>query len=287
MLIILYAGHDLRAYADGLIDAGISRVPMTKANDQKLLRYREDASTHLQLLRHGRDVLMQIASDPRVEIAAIPTLFHPDFHKRNIFVSVSDPTVVTSIIDWQSASIEPAFWYTDRVPDFAQLRDGDSDTANQLCAKAFEACFRYHVPRLDRPRSMGESLFRPFRYCHRTWEDGAVAFRHELIETARLWNELGLSGPCPYPLPSPEDWVNHLKEYRFFEAAQNLRVDLARLIDADTDGWVPYDKWEEAKASEKQMFSGILQAVLKNEDDDPDEPIRSEADLREIWPFDL
>jgi hypothetical protein len=173
------------------------------------------------------------------------------------------------------------------VPGFAQLREGDFDPASRLCAKAFEACFRYHVPRLDLPRSMDESFFRPFRYCHRTWKDGAVAFRHELIETARLWDELGFSNPCPYPLPSSEELANHLREYRFFEAAQNLRVDLARLIDADKDGWVPCDIWEEAKASEKQMFSGMLQAVLENEDDDPEEPIRSEADLREIWPFDL
>jgi hypothetical protein len=286
-MLILHAGRDLEAYADGLIDAGISRVPIITPNDKKLLRYQGDASTHFQLLQNGRDVLRQIASDHRVKLASSPTLFHPDFHKRNIFVSENDPAEVTSIIDWQSASIEPAFWYTDRVPDFAQIRDGDSDPASRLCAKAFEACFRYHVPRLDLPRSMDESFFRPFRYCHRTWKDGAVAFRHELIETARLWDELGFSNPCPYPLPSSGELANHLREYRFFEAAQNLRVDLARLIDADIDGWVPCDKWEEAKASEKQMFSGMLQAVLENEDDDPEEPIRSEADLREIWPFDL
>jgi hypothetical protein len=35
------------------------------------------------------------------------------------------------------------------------------------------------------------------------------------------------------------------------------------------------------------MLRGILQAVLENEDDNPAEPIRNEADLRGIWPFDL
>jgi hypothetical protein len=184
-MLTLNAGRDLRAYTNGLIDAGVSRVPVTKANDKKLLRYHGDASTHLQLLQYGRNVLMQIASDPRVRLATSPTLFHPDLHKRNLFVSESNPATVTSIIDWQSASMKPAFWYTDRVPDFAQLRDSDADPASQLCAKVFEVCFRHYVPRLDRLRSIDESLFRPFRYCYRTWKDGAVAFRHELTETAR------------------------------------------------------------------------------------------------------
>lgn len=35
------------------------------------------------------------------------------------FVSEDDPTIITAMIDWQSSSIEPAFWYTDEAPDFA------------------------------------------------------------------------------------------------------------------------------------------------------------------------
>jgi hypothetical protein len=275
------------AYTDGLVDSGIVRIPTTDAQNEKLPRYQGDANAHLKLLEYGRKVLKQIANDSRVQLASSPTLFHPDLHKRNLFVSEADPTVITSMIDWQSASIGPAFWYTDRTPDFARPSNNDADHGSQLCAKAFEACCRYYVPRLDLPRNMNENLFRPFRYCHRTWKDGAVAFRHELIETARHWNKLGLSGSCPYPLPSSEEWANHLKDYRRFEVAQNLKADLARLIDVATDGWLPFDDWNRAKAEEKRMFEGMLQAVLEEEDDDPNEPIRSEEDLREIWPFDL
>jgi hypothetical protein len=105
--------------------------------------------------------------------------------------------------------------------------------------------------------------------------------------TALHWDELGFTGTCPYSLPSSEEWANHRKEYRRCEAAQNLKTDLARLIGAASDGWVPFDEWETAKAEEKRMFGGLLQAVLEEEDDDPNEPIRTEADLRETWPFDL
>jgi aminoglycoside/choline kinase family phosphotransferase len=61
-----------------------------------------------------------MSEEPRIRNAATPTLLHPDLHKRNIFVSDDDPAVITGIIDWQSSSIEPAFWYADDVPDFAR-----------------------------------------------------------------------------------------------------------------------------------------------------------------------
>ncbi|KAJ8610900.1 hypothetical protein MRB53_038288 [Persea americana] len=278
---------DLVAYANGLVDAGISRLPPTGTEEMPRPKYHGSVLAHLELLESGRSVVERIARDPRVRSAACPTMFHPDLHKRNIFVSKEDPAVVTSIIDWQSTSIEPAFWHTDRTPDFAQAGDEDADATSKLCAKAYGICFEHHVSRLAAPRSMSEAYFRPFRYCHRTWSDGAVAFRHELMETERCWNELGIPSACPIPTPTPEDQTRHLKEYRLFEAAQNLRKDLARLIDVATDGWVSEHDWERANAAQREMYSGMVQAVVDCNDSDSDDPVQTEADLWEIWPYDL
>lgn len=96
-----------------------------------------------------------------------PTLFHPDLHMRNIFVSDENPSAIKSIIDWQAASIEPAFWYADEVPDFA--------TGNEICAQAFNLASEFYTPKLAGPRLMDDNIFRPFRYSYRTWKDGAVA----------------------------------------------------------------------------------------------------------------
>lgn len=233
-----------------------------------------------------------MSRDPRIRDAATPTLFHSDLHKRNIFVSDDDPTVITGIIDWQSSSIEPAFWYADEVPDFATpiahpSLENQLEPNSERCAKAFEVCTQYLVPKLARPRLMDDALFRLFRYCYRTWRDGAMAFRHELIQTAERWKELGLGDSCPFPLPTPEELAVHQREYKYFEAAQDLRNSLVSLLNTASDGWVPPEDWEATQLAHRELFEGMLEAVLSNKSSDDDEPIKTERDLREIWPFDI
>ena len=229
---------------------------------------------------------------PVIRDAAPPTLLHPDLHKRNIFVSDDDPTIVTGLIDWQSCSVEPAFWYADEVPDLT-ISATPSSTNDQLepsserCAKAFDLCTQFLVPKISGPRLQDETLFRPFRYCYRTWRDGAVALRHELIEISHRWTELGLTGSCPFPTPNPLELAAHSKNLRMFEAAQDLRKNLSSLLNTASDGWFPPDDWEATTLTHKAIFEGMVKAVLINENAEDDEPIRDEGDLRAIWPFDL
>jgi len=244
------------------------------------------------LLNYSRAILKEMVKNSQIQNAASPIMFHPDLHKRNIFVSEEDPTVVSAIIDWQSTSIEPAFWYLDVMPDFAQplsdpLGEDRIEPNSEACAKAYDACIQFLAPKLSAARSMNEAHFRPFRYCYRTWEDGAAAFREELIQTSRLWKELGFAVPSPFPLPCPDEIAVHKKEYKLFEAANQLRHSLSSLLNTASDGWVPAEDWERTQSAHREVFEGMLQEVLRNEQPDDDEPIRGEDDLREIWPFDL
>lgn len=190
-----------------------------------------------------------MCEDSRIQNAAAATLLHPDLHKRNIFVSEDDPTVITGIIDWQSASIEPAFWYADEVPDFVRtvthpsLKD-QLDPNSKLCAKAFDLCTQFLLLKIARPKLMDENLFRLLRHCYTTWKYGVVAFRHELIETSRHWKELGFTGLCPFPMPAPKELAAHQREYRYLEVAHNLGRDLPDLLNTATDGWVPSKDWQ-------------------------------------------
>lgn len=282
-LLIWLLGHSLDKYHDGLIDAGLSRVPPTDSELQKRPLYHGTIQAHLSLLQCARVVLEKMCKDPRIQAAATPVLFHSDLHKRNIFVSEDDPAVVTDIIDWQSTSVEPAYWYADEIPDFAS----PTESKNDYCFQTFDACSQFLTPKLAGPRLMDDRLFRPFRYSYRTWKDGAVALRHELIETSRGWKELGLTGSSPYPLPSPQELLDHEKNYKLFVAAQNLKRDLSNLLNAASDGWVPSESWVVTDSAYREVFDHMLSIVLANESPEQDEPVKEETDLRSIWPFDL
>ncbi|KAL8943576.1 MAG: hypothetical protein Q9211_000930 [Gyalolechia sp. 1 TL-2023] len=282
---------NLAAYCDGLIDTGLSRLPPIDKTLPKSPYSYESVATHTRLLCFGRDVIHKLSEDPRVRETAAPTLYHADLHNRNIFVSNDDPTIVTALIDWQSSSIEPAFEYADETPDFAapslnlSLENQPADIKAELCRKAFDACLQGLVPRLSAGRALDENLLRPFRYCHRTWRDGAVAFRQELIEISGRWKELGLPNSCPYPLPTSDELVVHGREFEDFLAARRLKQRLICLLDTTPDGWVPIQLWEATKSVHQEAFDEIIQAV-KNATVTDDQSM-SEDDLRKMWPFDI
>src|SRR6202012_5256010 len=112
-----------------------------------------------------------------------------------VFVDKDDPTIPTGFIDWQSASVDPAFWFADTTPDFADASDSNAESdppgpGVTACAQAYGLSTEFYSPAFARARSLDDRLFRPFRYVHRTWNDGAIAFQHDLIVTAKEWKDL-------------------------------------------------------------------------------------------------
>ncbi|KAJ5558201.1 hypothetical protein N7461_002173 [Penicillium sp. DV-2018c] len=112
--------RDLTSYCRGLIDTGLSRFPKEEVNDLKPLPYQGSIQDHTRLLKTIREVIQKLVEGKRIADAATPALLHSDSHKRNIYVSAKDPTVITGLIDWKSTSIKPAFIYADETPDFAE-----------------------------------------------------------------------------------------------------------------------------------------------------------------------
>lgn len=101
-------------------------------------------------------------------------------------------------------------------------------------------------------------------------------------------NGLGFAGQYPVSLlNSSAELEEHEKEYKLFEAAQNLRRDLAGLLNSETDGWVPLEEWERVELAHREIFKAMLRAVLENQGMDDDEPVKDGETLRAIWPFDV
>ncbi|CEL10124.1 hypothetical protein ASPCAL13249 [Aspergillus calidoustus] len=138
-------------FSNGLIDAGLSRVPQTDSMPQSRPAYHGSPETHLAVLKMPRSVLKQMALDTQIQNYSKPVLFYSDLHKRNIFVSEDDPAVITGIIDWQGTSVKPAFRYSDEIPDFA--------TEHELLTQAFDVTSQYRTPQLADPRLVTKACF--------------------------------------------------------------------------------------------------------------------------------
>lgn len=188
--------------------------------------------------------MQRLIADKRIQDAATPALLHPDFHKRNIYVSAEDPTAITGLIDWQSASIEPAFIYANETPDFATLPEeldedmfehekGDPKAKEKeqkdasICHQTYDVCMKGLTPKLRPARLLNPTLFRLFHYTHTSWRDSATALRQELIELSARWTELGLQDPCPFS-PTEDELGKHVQHYEDFETVQGLKQWLRR-----------------------------------------------------------
>ena len=154
-----------------------------------------------------------------------------------------------------------------------------------LCNQAFDACLHGLAPKLSAARMLDDDLLRPLRYCHRTWRDGAAAFRHELIDISGRWKELGLAGACPYALPPSIELLEHEKKFQNFCTANDLKRRLTGLLDTTPDGWVPTDSWETTEVAHQKVFGELVQAVRNTES--REDQSMTEEDLRRIWPFDI
>jgi hypothetical protein len=288
----LSLGTDLESYCSGLVDTGLSRVPNDDDSQIDILPYRGSVKEHLRLLDVGSRVVQELARSALIKNVAIPTLLHPDIHKRNIFVSKKDPSQVTAIIDWQSTSVEPAFVYANHTPDFVEdpaadipileklmqgeapdmesskgvsAEDPEEEAARRryekdvsTCQQTYEVVLQDFVPKPHNARAMDKTLLRPFRYCDTSWRDSAAALRQELIDISQRWTELGLPGSCPYQ-PTPEELREHEKHFEDFETVQQLKLFLKRALDAESDGWVPADQWAEKVVENAKLFGEFLE----------------------------
>jgi len=298
--------NDLPSYLSGLINTGFSHIPKSDL-PQKELSYRGSVQEHIHLLESSNAVIQELAQSTIIKSVADPIFLHPDLHKRNIFVSEEDPTCVTAIIDWQSTSIEPAFVHANYTPDFiedssaeiqvleklmspeAGTSDAESSWSPEeqaakqkhehdilICQRTFEVILLGHLRKLQNARTMDQTLLRPIRYCDASWRHSAPALRQDLIELSQRWTELGLPGRCPYQ-PTAEELADHAKQYEDFETVQQLKLFLKRSLGAESDGWVPADRWVAAQAENTKLYDAWMESVIESGG--------SEERAKALWPF--
>jgi hypothetical protein len=177
------------------------------------------------------------------------------------------------VLDWQPASIEPAFIYANEIPDFAALpeeseeptfengQNEHKDPAREerefkyplICHQTYDVIMTDLAPKLRPARLLDPTLFRLFQYCHGTRSDSAAALCQDLIELSGRWTELGLQGSCPFS-PTDEELKKHAQDYEDFETVQKLKQWLRISLRTNSDGWVPNDVWNAAKDAHRAAY---------------------------------
>lgn len=240
--------------------------------------------------------MQQLNQDERIQTAALPVLLHADYNKRNIYISPSDPAMITGIIDWQLTCVEPAFIYAQNTPDFAALPninpadEYDTDNVDEpkiqkdllICHQTYDVIATYKCPKLRPARQLDSSLFRLFHYCFTSWRDGIPAIRQELLDLRDLWPKLKLPGPnCPYS-PAEQELVEHARQFEDFETMQKLKIWLKISMQTTSDGWVPNAMWSAALEANRAAYDEWIETAKESERKGGDMTV-DRAD--KLWPF--
>lgn len=260
-------------------------------------KWQGSVEEHLHLLKEAAAVVQSLSTAPQIKAVSAPKLLHPDYAKRNIFIS--DTGIITGIIDWQFTAIEPTFSYADNNLDFlfphdsvdaiatkelglgadkSSLHERASKVKNRfdILQKLFSVGLQASMRDLYQARALDQMMLRPFKYCGTSWRDGAVALREELVSISRKWTALELDGPCPYQ-PTAEELAQHKDRFEDLDAAIELKMIAVQAVGSDLDGWVERERFDAAL----QMCHELYGKLVEGETGDSRELAEN------MWPFDV
>ncbi|TVY71537.1 Altered inheritance of mitochondria protein [Lachnellula suecica] len=261
--------RDLESYVHGLIDNGYSLLP--DSEPPILNKWQGSIEEHLYLLKEAL--------------------------ARNIFIS--DTGIITGIIDWQFAAVEPTFAYADTNPDFLfphenieaiaamELGPGADEFSVQqrstkvknrfdILQKLFSVGLQASMRDLHEARALDPMLLRPFKYCGTSWRDSAVALQEELGSVSREWTALGLVGSCPYQLTAKE-LEQHKDRFEDLEAAMELKMAVVQATGSDLDGWLSIERFDAAVQTCHELYVKRVEGENGN----------SRRLAESMWPFDV
>ncbi len=262
--------------------------------------FRGSQEDHKSLLRLTMDLIPIIASYSLLHRSSMPVLWHTDLHMGNIFVSEQDPSVIVSLIDWQSSSISPMFlqarWPVFLEPpknyirglnlpklpeNFGSLGCEDKEIAIREKEQASRAK-AYEVSTFRQNKIVSNCLRVPqrirelFLRCGDTCDDGIIPLRECLIGISREWSELGFTGTCPFSF-TDEELGRHESEWEAYCQWHEIQGVARKALDTDADGWIsPEVDWTAKKAQNKALYALFMDRLALE---------KPSADPTEMWPF--
>ncbi|EAS33804.1 phosphotransferase enzyme family protein [Coccidioides immitis RS] len=248
--------------------------PSRSSNTSVVLgKTQQGRDEHVHLLEQFLRVLPHIL--PPQETLR-PALLHHDLHSDNIFVDSSDPTKISSIIDWQAVYTAPLFlqakfpsifdcddpypWgaVQPKLPkDFDTLSQSEKelaeDTLVRLRLKKFYelASRKFNQPlvmAMDAMRNDDDPTTFIFHIVGQSSQDGPVPLKELLIQIYEKWDQImerrGLATPCPISFSKDEIDKSRQQVKEWADAYgefESLRTDIV-----GKDGWVSHEEYGEA-----------------------------------------
>ncbi|KAM5455664.1 hypothetical protein MaudCBS49596_001565 [Microsporum audouinii] len=241
---------------------------------------------------------------PNDPAARISVLWHPDLHLDNVFV---DPETckITSIVDWQGASVAPLFYQScvpqmfrhdgpvregwvvpSRPEDFDTLSEEeqgliDQDLESETIHKYYEAKVFQRAPHhwevLKQLRDI-QLRRNPTWLVTGVWENRDIFFlRQSLIAIAALWDRLRPDETTEVPVSFTKEELDlHAKEDENITGVGNMLKLFRDQGVLPVDGMVDPEDYETAKIN-CQKFKDIFIKTAKDEE---------ERELfSKLWPY--
>lgn len=274
-------------FAESMPHRELRLIAHSRANVQaELTRFNDDQSVdeYVDLLQKVLSILLVLSQDPRVTQAQTSVLWHTDLHLGNIFVSHEDLTLISGIIDWQSAQAAPTLIQA-RFPEFLQppknyipgatapsLPDNFDELDADEKAKATEenelasqskyyemSCLAYNKHVYDAMK-LDRRLWEPFTCSQLSSGGSLVPLRNSLVRIFLDWHILGLPGHCPFKF-TEEELRRHHDQVQRYEDRKYL-WDIAKFqLCTDDSGWVQVDRWEMTNKMNEYLFDMYIETL--------------------------
>ncbi|OTA33642.1 hypothetical protein BTJ68_08196 [Hortaea werneckii EXF-2000] len=272
---------------------GKSRLPFEREYREMFNYSKVDPEEHISSL----EKVLKVSSDtvPVEDWLHKPIIRHPDLSPNNIFVD--DNFNVTSILDWQHTTVLPLYLHAGIPSSFQNYGDPDSEDLKK-------PEYPSYLDELDEDDRLKDVELYRRRHTHYYYIGATITklnshykamsqdrglFRKKLYQHAvGPWEEIGLSSPkggiegekknetCPitFQQQDADETMDKMLEQEDIDKKMEIVRDA---IGISTDGWVSFERYDDAVAVAKDMKAQALD-YAENE---------WEREMTEQhWPFD-
>jgi hypothetical protein len=218
---------------------------------------------------------------------------HPDLQPSNVIVSTSSDSnqlKIVGLLDWQHASILPAFLlagipgrlqnYDDPVSQAlippslpANMNELDQSEQRNAMGLYHRRLVHFHYVKNTEEYNklhhyatwdlVSMFIFRLFTHAGAPWEGETHALKTTLIEATEIWERLTGEGvPCPVAF-EPEDLRKTKELSEKLQVADEILEGCRGMIGFESETWVPNEDYEMAVALAEQLKLRVLTEVPK------------------------